>query len=130
MSINGPEFEYWQNKKPRYINLKRQSKVHDDFKNLATSVSEPDSNRSVVIVETSNGRQFELECTEVNRVQELFDVVVQQLNVVEHFYFGLAWVNEKDEYLFLTLKHTLKVSSNCVRSADKHLSNFEPNFCA
>ena len=96
--IQGPEFVYWSNKKPRFIPLQKE-----------ISTTSP-GRRRYVRVEAANGRKFDVQCNNNTKVQEIFDEVVHQLAVVEHFYFGLAWINENDEYYFLDQSCILQVS--------------------
>ena len=104
--IQGPEFVYWGSKKPKTIRINHENLYPSGEPNEArVNLSRP----KYVRIESANGKLFDIVCRNSNKLQELFDVIVQQLGVVEHFYFGLAWINDREEYFFVDLRNTLQV---------------------
>uniref|UniRef100_A0A668SGT4 Non-specific protein-tyrosine kinase n=1 Tax=Oreochromis aureus TaxID=47969 RepID=A0A668SGT4_OREAU len=66
------------------------------------------SQREVTVV-MPNGQYVVVRCDIKSRARDVFDMVVAHANLVEHFYFGLAFLDGKnDEYFFLD--HETKIS--------------------
>ncbi|AWP14045.1 putative tyrosine-protein phosphatase non-receptor type 13 [Scophthalmus maximus] len=64
------------------------------------------SQREVTVV-LPNGQYVVVRCDIKSRARDVFDMVVAHANLVEHFYFGLAFLDD-DEYFFLD--HETKIS--------------------
>uniref|UniRef100_A0A1A8B6D0 Protein tyrosine phosphatase, non-receptor type 20 n=1 Tax=Nothobranchius furzeri TaxID=105023 RepID=A0A1A8B6D0_NOTFU len=64
------------------------------------------SQREVTVV-MSNGQYVVVRCDIKSRARDVFDMVVAHANLVEHFYFGLSFLDD-DEYFFLD--HETKIS--------------------
>ncbi|XP_013768980.1 tyrosine-protein phosphatase non-receptor type 13 isoform X2 [Pundamilia nyererei] len=64
------------------------------------------SQREVTVV-MPNGQYVVVRCDIKSRARDVFDMVVAHANLVEHFYFGLAFLDD-DEYFFL--EHETKIS--------------------
>ncbi|KAM7408781.1 hypothetical protein PAMA_002486 [Pampus argenteus] len=64
------------------------------------------SQREVTVV-LLNGQYVVVRCDIKSRARDVFDMVVAHANLVEHFYFGLAFLDD-DEYFFLD--HEIKIS--------------------
>ncbi|XP_030604068.1 tyrosine-protein phosphatase non-receptor type 13 [Archocentrus centrarchus] len=64
------------------------------------------SQREVTVV-MPNGQYVVVRCDIKSRARDVFDMVVAHANLVEHFYFGLAFLDD-DEYFFLD--HETKIS--------------------
>ncbi|XP_051935454.1 tyrosine-protein phosphatase non-receptor type 13 isoform X1 [Hippocampus zosterae] len=64
------------------------------------------SQREVTVVLPS-GQYVVVRCDTKSRARDVFDMVVAHANLVEHFYFGLAFLDD-DEYFFLD--HETKIS--------------------
>ncbi|CAK6979030.1 LOW QUALITY PROTEIN: tyrosine-protein phosphatase non-receptor type 13 [Scomber scombrus] len=64
------------------------------------------SQREVTVV-LLNGQYVVVRCDIKSRARDVFDMVVAHANLVEHFYFGLAFLDD-DEYFFLD--HETKIS--------------------
>ncbi|XP_038847605.1 tyrosine-protein phosphatase non-receptor type 13-like isoform X2 [Salvelinus namaycush] len=64
------------------------------------------SQREVSVVLPS-GQSVLVRCDKKSRGRDVFDMVVAHANLVEHFYFGLAFIDD-DEYFFLD--HEIKIS--------------------
>uniref|UniRef100_A0A4W6C864 FERM and PDZ domain containing 2 n=1 Tax=Lates calcarifer TaxID=8187 RepID=A0A4W6C864_LATCA len=64
------------------------------------------SQREVTVV-LPNGQYVVVRCDIKTRARDVFDMVVAHANLVEHFYFGLAFLDD-DEYFFLD--HETKIS--------------------
>uniref|UniRef100_UPI003AAC9320 tyrosine-protein phosphatase non-receptor type 13 n=1 Tax=Centroberyx gerrardi TaxID=166262 RepID=UPI003AAC9320 len=64
------------------------------------------SQREVSVV-LPNGQYVAVRCDIKSRARDVFDMVVAHANLVEHFYFGLAFLDD-DEYFFLD--HETKIS--------------------
>ncbi|XP_068579113.1 tyrosine-protein phosphatase non-receptor type 13 isoform X1 [Cebidichthys violaceus] len=64
------------------------------------------SQREVTVV-LPNGQYVVVRCDIKSKARDVFDMVVAHANLVEHFYFGLAFIDD-DEYFFLD--HETKIS--------------------
>ncbi|XP_047460035.1 FERM and PDZ domain-containing protein 2 isoform X2 [Mugil cephalus] len=64
------------------------------------------SQREVTVV-LPNGQCVVVRCDIKSKARDVFDMVVAHANLVEHFYFGLAFIDD-DEYFFLD--HETKIS--------------------
>ncbi|TKS85550.1 PDZ domain-containing protein 2 [Collichthys lucidus] len=64
------------------------------------------SQREVTVV-LPNGQYVMVRCDIKSKARDVFDMVVAHANLVEHFYFGLAFLDD-DEYFFL--EHETKIS--------------------
>ncbi|XP_029926756.1 tyrosine-protein phosphatase non-receptor type 13 [Myripristis murdjan] len=64
------------------------------------------SQREVSVV-LPNGQYLVVRCDIKTKAKDVFDMVVAHANLVEHFYFGLAFLDD-DEYFFLD--HEVKIS--------------------
>ncbi|XP_054456293.1 tyrosine-protein phosphatase non-receptor type 13 [Anoplopoma fimbria] len=64
------------------------------------------SQREVTVV-LPNGQYVVVRCDIKSKARDVFDMVVAHANLVEHFYFGLAFIDD-DEYFFLD--HEMKIS--------------------
>ncbi|KAM9345396.1 tyrosine-protein phosphatase non-receptor type 13 [Symphorus nematophorus] len=64
------------------------------------------SQREVTVV-LPNGQYVVVRCDIKSKARDVFDMVVAHANLVEHFYFGLAFLDD-DEYFFL--EHETKIS--------------------
>ncbi|XP_068423538.1 FERM and PDZ domain-containing protein 2 isoform X2 [Clinocottus analis] len=64
------------------------------------------SQREVTVVQP-NGQYVLVRCDIKSKARDVFDMVVAHANLVEHFYFGLAFIDD-DEYFFLD--HETKIS--------------------
>ncbi|KAF1375768.1 hypothetical protein PFLUV_G00223610 [Perca fluviatilis] len=64
------------------------------------------SQREVTVV-LPNGQYVVVRCDTKSKARDVFDMVVAHANLVEHFYFGLAFIDD-DEYFFLD--HETKIS--------------------
>uniref|UniRef100_A0A672ZVM9 FERM and PDZ domain containing 2 n=1 Tax=Sphaeramia orbicularis TaxID=375764 RepID=A0A672ZVM9_9TELE len=64
------------------------------------------SQREVTVV-LPNGQYVMVRCDTKSKARDVFDMVVAHANLVEHFYFGLAFIDD-DEYFFLD--HETKIS--------------------
>uniref|UniRef100_A0A8C7YK97 Uncharacterized protein n=1 Tax=Oryzias sinensis TaxID=183150 RepID=A0A8C7YK97_9TELE len=64
------------------------------------------SQREVTVV-LPNGQYMVVRCDIKSRARDVFDMVVAHANLVEHFYFGLSFLDD-DEYFFLD--HETKIS--------------------
>ncbi|KAK5616042.1 hypothetical protein CRENBAI_018265 [Crenichthys baileyi] len=64
------------------------------------------SQREVTVV-LPNGQYVVVRCDIKSRARDVFDMVVAHANLVEHFYFGLSFLDD-DEYFFLD--HETKIS--------------------
>ncbi|XP_068597095.1 tyrosine-protein phosphatase non-receptor type 13 [Brachionichthys hirsutus] len=64
------------------------------------------SQREVTVV-LLNGQYVVVRCDIKSKARDVFDMVVAHANLVEHFYFGLAFLDD-DEYFFL--EHETKIS--------------------
>ncbi|XP_068183259.1 tyrosine-protein phosphatase non-receptor type 13 [Antennarius striatus] len=64
------------------------------------------SHREVTVV-LLNGQYVVVRCDIKTKARDVFDMVVAHANLVEHFYFGLAFLDD-DEYFFL--EHETKIS--------------------
>ncbi|XP_013873970.1 tyrosine-protein phosphatase non-receptor type 13 isoform X1 [Austrofundulus limnaeus] len=64
------------------------------------------SQREVTVV-MANGQYVVVRCDIKSRARDVFDMVVAHANLVEHFYFGLSFLDD-DEYFFLD--HETKIS--------------------
>ncbi|XP_069573989.1 tyrosine-protein phosphatase non-receptor type 13 [Brachyistius frenatus] len=64
------------------------------------------SQREVTVV-LPNGQYVVVRCDIKSKARDVFDMVVAHANLVEHFYFGLAFLDD-DEYFFLD--HETKIS--------------------
>ncbi|XP_076022160.1 tyrosine-protein phosphatase non-receptor type 13 [Genypterus blacodes] len=60
-----------------------------------------------VTVNLPNGQYVMVRCDIKSKARDVFDMVVAHTNLVEHFYFGLAFLDD-DEYFFL--EHETKIS--------------------
>ncbi|XP_067377184.1 tyrosine-protein phosphatase non-receptor type 13 isoform X1 [Channa argus] len=79
------------------------------------------SQREVTVV-LANGQYVMVRCDIKTRARDVFDMVVAHANLVEHFYFGLAFLDD-DEYFFLD--HETKISKVAPDSWKKgHISSF------
>uniref|UniRef100_A0A8C7J393 FERM and PDZ domain containing 2 n=1 Tax=Oncorhynchus kisutch TaxID=8019 RepID=A0A8C7J393_ONCKI len=65
------------------------------------------SSQREVIVVLPSGQSVLVRCDMKSRGRDVFDMVVAHANLVEHFYFGLAYTDD-DEYFFLD--HETKIS--------------------
>nr|XP_029525786.1 tyrosine-protein phosphatase non-receptor type 13-like isoform X2 [Oncorhynchus nerka] len=65
------------------------------------------SSQREVIVVLPSGQSVLVRCDMKSRGRDVFDMVVAHANLVEHFYFGLAYIDD-DEYFFLD--HETKIS--------------------
>ncbi|XP_036403195.1 tyrosine-protein phosphatase non-receptor type 13 [Megalops cyprinoides] len=64
------------------------------------------SQRTLSVV-MPNGQRILVKCDTKSRGRDVFDMVVAHANLVEHFYFGLAFIDD-DEFFFL--EHETKIS--------------------
>ncbi|KAF7645622.1 hypothetical protein LDENG_00201130, partial [Lucifuga dentata] len=64
------------------------------------------SQREVAVI-LPNGQYVMVRCDIKSRARDVFDMVVAHANLVEHFYFGLAFLDD-DEYFFLD--HETKIA--------------------
>ncbi|XP_070833726.1 tyrosine-protein phosphatase non-receptor type 13 isoform X2 [Chaetodon trifascialis] len=79
------------------------------------------SQREVTVV-LPNGQYVVVRCDIKSKARDVFDMVVAHANLVEHFYFGLAFLDD-DEYFFL--EHETKISKVAPDSWKKgHISSF------
>ncbi|XP_044069038.1 FERM and PDZ domain-containing protein 2 isoform X2 [Siniperca chuatsi] len=79
------------------------------------------SQREVTVV-LPNGQYMVVRCDIKSKARDVFDMVVAHANLVEHFYFGLAFLDD-DEYFFL--EHETKISKVAPDSWKKgHISSF------
>ncbi|KAK2824256.1 hypothetical protein Q5P01_021431 [Channa striata] len=79
------------------------------------------SQREVTVI-LPNGQYVMVRCDIRTRARDVFDMVVAHANLVEHFYFGLAFLDD-DEYFFLD--HETKISKVAPDSWKKgHISTF------
>ncbi|XP_038593924.1 tyrosine-protein phosphatase non-receptor type 13 [Micropterus salmoides] len=79
------------------------------------------SQREVTVV-LPNGQHVVVRCDIKSKARDVFDMVVAHANLVEHFYFGLAFLDD-DEYFFL--EHETKISKVAPDSWKKgHISSF------
>eukprot|EP00063_Salmo_salar_P079194 XP_014054029.1 PREDICTED: LOW QUALITY PROTEIN: FERM and PDZ domain-containing protein 2 [Salmo salar] len=76
------------------------------------------SQREVNVVLPS-GQSVLVRCDKKSRGRDVFDMVVAHVNLVEHFYFGLAFIDD-DEYFFLD--HEIKISKVAPDSRKKVVS--------
>ncbi|XP_053357962.1 FERM and PDZ domain-containing protein 2 isoform X3 [Clarias gariepinus] len=60
-----------------------------------------------VIVMMPNAQRMVVKCDIKSRGRDIFDMVVAHANLVEHFYFGLAFMDDKE---FFFLNHETKIS--------------------
>ncbi|TNN71811.1 FERM and PDZ domain-containing protein 2 [Liparis tanakae] len=65
------------------------------------------SSQREVTVALPNGQYVVVRCDIKSKARDVFDMVVAHANLVEHFYFGLAFIDD-DEYFFLD--HETKIS--------------------
>nr|XP_014341837.1 PREDICTED: FERM and PDZ domain-containing protein 2 [Latimeria chalumnae] len=95
------EFVIQWSKGPEFIQMSREPAVTLD---LLTPILMKKSKTQVVQRELNvlmlNGQCLEVKCDTKSRAGDVFDMVVAHANLVEHFYFGLAYMKDK-EFFFL-----------------------------
>lgn len=60
-----------------------------------------------------NGQYVVVRCDIKTRARDVFDMVVAHANLVEHFYFGLAFLDGKREYYIGGLTYVYCTSKIC-----------------
>lgn len=70
------------------------------------------SQREVTVV-LPNGQYVVVRCDTKSKARDVFDMVVAHANLVEHFYFGLAFIDGKSDILCGTYLDCTDCASHC-----------------
>ncbi|KAM8852417.1 tyrosine-protein phosphatase non-receptor type 13 isoform 1-T1 [Synchiropus picturatus] len=92
---------------PEFIRMSEEQIILELPGSIVSRKGRSCSSQREVTVVMPNGQYVVVRCDIKSKARDVFDMVVAHANLVEHFYFGLAFLDD-DEYFFL--EHETKIS--------------------
>ncbi|XP_069044948.1 FERM and PDZ domain-containing protein 2 isoform X3 [Lepisosteus oculatus] len=93
---------------PEFIRMSGEPQIQLELPgSIVTKKGKTSSVQRALLVLMPNGQSIQVKCEMKSKARDIFDMVVAHANLVEHFYFGLAFIDD-DEFFFLD--HDTKIS--------------------